>query len=210
MLEIFNKQIDKKNDLEFFDPNKTITFKKKEDLYNLELNGVQLRKIEQIPNWEEKKDVLLDNENEFKLGPDETHFRMSAGIIVVEPDNRVWIYEPKNHFGGYEHTFPKGRLDKSLTPQQSAQKETLEETGLLVEINDFLGDYKKTVTKTRYYIGRRIAGDPSMADSYSSPGATEEVENVKLVPATQLKQFLNKNIDQQIADDLLERLNINE
>jgi len=194
---------------ELLDSDKSITFQKGEAGSAKELNGVRLDKVEEMPRWDEIEDVPLANETGFELGPDESHLRQSAGIIVVEPDNRVWIYEPKNHFGGYEHTFPKGRLNRGLTPQQSALKETLEETGLLVEITDWLGDYAKSVTKTRYYIGKRIAGDPGMADSYSGEGATEEVENVKLVPVKKLKEFLNKHVDQRIAEDLLKKLNFN-
>ena len=56
-----------------------------------------------------------------------------------------------------------------------ARKATLEEIGFLVELSGILGDCAKTTTKTRYYIGRRIGGDPGMADGYRASGAIEEV-----------------------------------
>jgi hypothetical protein len=45
--------------------------------------------------------------------------KTSTGVVMVE-DGKVWVYGPKNHFGGYELAFPKGKLELQLTPQQNA------------------------------------------------------------------------------------------
>ena len=34
-----------------------------------------------------------------------------AGVILLEPDGRVWAVSPKNEYGGYRNTFRKGQLD---------------------------------------------------------------------------------------------------
>lgn len=191
---------------ELADGAKTVIFEKGRSYEGLELNGVAFTPVEKMPDWQKVQDAALADEPEFALGPNEQYLRRSAGVIVLEPDGRVWIYEPKNHFGGYEHTYPKGRPEKGLTMQQAARKEVLEETGLMAEITGFLGDYAKTTTKTRYYLGRRTGGDPGRADSYRKPGEVEEVEAVKLVPLTELAEFLNMPIDQTIAEDLKRKL----
>src|SRR5262249_29130258 len=76
------------------------------------------------------------------------------------------IYEPKDHFGGYENTYPKGKLDldkngaPKLAPQKNALKELMEESGLKAEITGYLGDYKGATGSTRYYVARRTGGAP--------------------------------------------------
>ncbi|HQM30601.1 MAG TPA: NUDIX hydrolase [Syntrophales bacterium] len=122
--------------------------------------------------------------------------KTSSGVIVFEPETgKVWIYEPKGHFGGYQHTFPKGTVEKGLGLQETAIKEVWEETGLQARIVGYLGDYEKTTSITRYYIGVRTGGMPGMF--------AEETAAVKLVPQGKLKTLLNVDIDKKIADDFI-------
>ena len=58
----------------------------------------------------------------------------AAGVVIMEPDGRVWLVAPTNAFGGYRATFPKGRITDGLDFQATAIKETLEESGLKVMI----------------------------------------------------------------------------
>lgn len=123
--------------------------------------------------------------------------KVSTGIIMIEPDNRVWIHEPTNHFGGYEHAFPKGKLESGLSMQQNAVKETHEETGLHAQITGHLGDYDGDTSTTRYYIGKRIGGSPA--------DMGWESQSVKLVPMNDLHKYLNRSRDKQIATDLINK-----
>lgn len=84
----------------------------------------------------------------------------SAGVIVVEPDGRVWTFEPKGHFGGYERTLSKGRVDPGQTEQQAALRELWEETGLVGEITGDVGWYAGSTTLTHYFTARRTGGAP--------------------------------------------------
>lgn len=86
--------------------------------------------------------------------------KLAAGAIILEPDGRVWIVHPSNQFGGYQATFPKGRLDPGVSPQATAIREAFEESGLRIEILDHLGDFPRTTTHTRYYLARRAGGTP--------------------------------------------------
>ena len=122
----------------------------------------------------------------------------SAGCIIVEQDGRVWLVEPKNHFGGYEHTFPKGSQFSNLTLQQTALKETWEESGLHVNITGHLGDYEKSTSITRYYIAERTGGNPAAFGI--------ESQSVKLVPESMVPSLLNKAVDKDVFSDLVLKL----
>jgi ADP-ribose pyrophosphatase YjhB (NUDIX family) len=116
--------------------------------------------------------------------------RRASGVVMVEPDGRVWIVEPTNHFGGYRHTFPKGRAEPGLTLQQNAVKEGFEESGLVAEILGYLGDFEGTSTNTRYYLARRRAGAPWAAGW--------ESQAVRLAPADIAARLLNAARDRRV------------
>jgi 8-oxo-dGTP pyrophosphatase MutT (NUDIX family) len=124
---------------------------------------------------------------------------LAAGIVMVEPDGRVWVIEPKGHYGGYSATFPKGRLDKTLTPQESAIKEAYEESGLQAEILDYLGDFERSTTTSRYYLGKRVGGTPTAFGG--------ESQGVHLVPLDKLDVVAKHHNDAPIIQALKKKLN---
>jgi 8-oxo-dGTP pyrophosphatase MutT (NUDIX family) len=89
-------------------------------------------------------------------------------VIVQEPDGRIWTFEPKGHFGGYERTLSKGRVDEGQTEQQAALRELWEETGLLGEITGDVGWYRGTTTMTHYFTARRTGGAPWAHDGHET------------------------------------------
>ena len=86
--------------------------------------------------------------------------KLSTGVVMIE-DGKVWVYEPKNHFGGYTTAFPKGTTEPHLSHQQNAIKEVFEETGLHAKVTGFLGDFQATTGTTRLYLGQKIGGNPT-------------------------------------------------
>jgi len=107
--------------------------------------------------------------------------KAAAGAVVVEDDGRVWLVSPSNGFGGYRATFPKGRLDPGGNLQHTAVREVFEESGLLVRLDTFLLDVRRTQTYTRYYVGRRVEGSPAEMGW--------ESQAVHLVPAARLHEI---------------------
>jgi len=107
--------------------------------------------------------------------------RAAAGAVVVEDDGRVWLVSPSNGFGGYSATFPKGRLDAGGTLQHTAVREVFEESGLVVQLDAFLLDVSRTQTYTRYYVARRIGGNPAQMGW--------ESQAAHLVPAARLQEL---------------------
>jgi len=89
-------------------------------------------------------------------------FAPAAGVVIVEDDGRVWAVAPSNAFGGYDATFPKGRVDPDISLQATAIREAFEESGLRVQIVRHLIDCRRTQTVTRYYLARRLGGNPAL------------------------------------------------
>lgn len=170
--------------------SKTVVFDKNFSAEGLSLNGVPFKKTDAAPDFTKIADKAIA-EPQFVPAPGKA---TSAGVVVIEPDGRVWVYEPRKHFGGYNHTFPKGRLEKGYTMQQTALKEAFEESGLLVEIEGFFMDAVKSTTKTRYYLAKRIGGDPSQAHW--------EASAVKLATVNDLETLLNNGNDKPILAEI--------
>ena len=106
----------------------------------------------------------------------------AAGVVIEETDGRVWLVAPSNAFGGYQATFPKGRIDGHASRQASAIREAYEEAGLQVRITGFFADSNRSQSYTRYYRAQRTGGNPVLMGW--------ESQAVHLVPKAALKDFL--------------------
>ena len=125
------------------------------------------------PGWEAVAGAARVDEPAFKAP---TGLLPAAGVVILEPDGRVWVVCPTNQFGGHAVTFPKGRPDgKSL--QATALCEAYEESGLQVRLIRHLVDVRRTQTFTRYYLAERVGGTPAAMGW--------ESQSVVLVPRTQ-------------------------
>lgn len=160
----------------------------------LSLNGVPFRRWKDHPRtaegWDYVGGVNDDlEEPAFKLPAGK---KAAAGVIIEEPDGRVWLIAPTNQFGGYVASFPKGTAEQGLSLQANAIKECFEETGLQVEITGFVGDFERTTSKARMYRARRVGGTP-VAMGW-------ETQAVHLVPRGLLYDHLNMWSDHGIAE----------
>jgi len=117
-------------------------------------------------------------------------FAPAAGVVIVEDDGRVWAVAPSNRFGGYDATFPKGRVDPDISLQATAIREAFEESGLRVQIVRHLIDCRRTQTLTRYYLARRLGGNPALMGW--------ESQAVHLVPMALLETVLGNPNDAAI------------
>ena len=162
------------------------------------INGVVLEPWNDPPTSPEGWAALAREskvaEPEFKV-PD--GLEPAAGAVIVEPDGRVWMVCPTNQFGGYEVTFPKGRLDgKSL--QAAALVEAFEESGLKVRLVRHLVDVPRSQTYTRYYLAERVGGSPA--------DMGWESQCVMLVPMASLKNLSLQVPDQAVQVKLAKML----
>ncbi|MFA7264891.1 MAG: NUDIX domain-containing protein [Candidatus Nanopelagicales bacterium] len=156
---------------------------------------------QKMPDFTAKPDVAIPGEPAL---PD-TEGRMATGIALIEPDGYIWIYEPKDHYAGYEHTFPKGGIEANLSPQQNAHKELWEETGLEGDITGYLGDFKRSGGgKVRMYVGKRTGGQPLPDDASPYEPGGSETASVKKVSVEEAESLLNVNRDKRILKDIKE------
>ena len=116
---------------------------------------------------------------------------VGAGVVIEEPDGRVWLTAPTNGFGGYNATFPKGTAEPGLSLQANAIKEAFEETGLQVRITGIVGDFERTTSIARMYTARRVGGDPTKMGW--------ETQAVQLVPKEKLLEAMNMPSDKEIV-----------
>ena len=140
---------------------------------------------------------------DFKLIPDvnikEPDARVSAsGVILLEPDGRIWIRKVANDYGGYIYSFAKGRVDRGYTVQQNAIKETFEELGLVSKIKSWLTDVQGDTSVTRFYLGERIGGHPSFFGQQD----IVETEFIVLTDKANAMRLLNKDRDKQVLSML--------
>jgi len=158
------------------------------------LNGVSFTKWRDHPTTTEGWDYLdlvndeLD-EPPFKPQPGKS---IGAGVVIREPDGRVWVTHPTNKFGGYSGTLPKGTADPELSLQANAIREAWEETGLKVRIVGFVGDFNRTTSVARMYLAERVGGTPSEMGW--------ESQGLSLVPPSHLYDHLNGWSDHPIAE----------
>lgn len=180
------------------DPNKTATFTPGGQTPD-RLNGVEMKSWAAPTTTEGWKKVSGTNpaldDIPFDAHPTK---KTGAGVLVVEPDGRVWLTRPTNSFGGYVNTFPKGTAEKELSLQQNAIKEAFEETGLRVKITGVLGDYERDTSVARMFIARRVGGTPK--------DMGWESQAVRLATLKDAMELLNKPHDKGIMQDLSDEL----
>jgi 8-oxo-dGTP pyrophosphatase MutT (NUDIX family) len=85
------------------------------------------------------------------------------GGVVMDGSGRILLREPSNHFDGYVWTFSKGRPSGGETPEQTAVRETREETGVVAEIvAEIPGTFVGGTTDNLYFLMRPTgeAGEP--------------------------------------------------
>ena len=145
---------------------------------------------EAIPSdWESLAATMPVSEPAYPTGK-----TLSAGAIVFEPDGRIWLVSPSNGFGGYQFTFPKGKRDGAESLKALALKEVWEESGLIIRLTGFLGDFERTTSTCRLYLAERISGNPAEMGW--------ETQAVHLVPKALLASVLHHPTDLAVLDTL--------
>lgn len=121
--------------------------------------------------------------------------KAAAGVAVLEADGRVWLVAPSNAYGGYPVTLPKGTQNPGTSLQATALREAFEEAGLAVVLTGHLVDVLRSASLTRYYVARRICGNPKDMGWKS--------QAVLLAPKAALPGLLTHKNDQTILHALM-------
>ncbi|SAK84306.1 NUDIX domain protein [Caballeronia hypogeia] len=152
------------------------------------INGTSTRSESDVPLASEQPETLCEPAFEVPSG-----YKGAAGVVVREPDGRVWLVAPTNRFGNYDATFPKGTMHEK-SAQATALIEAFEESGLRVRLIAHLVDVKRSQSCTRYYLAERVAGNPA--------DMGWESQAVILVPAAKLGDVLNSAYDKPVIEAL--------
>ncbi len=79
------------------------------------------------------------------------------GGVLLTRTGQILLREPAKHYDGYVWTFAKGRPDPGDTPEQTALREVLEETGYQAEIVDVLpGLFHGGASTNAYFVMRHL------------------------------------------------------
>src|SRR5437660_1590222 len=80
---------------------------------------------------------------------------MAYGGVVIDSEGLVLLREPANHYDDYVWTFSKGRPVEGELPEETALRETLEETGVIAEVVARIpGSFKGGTTDNAYFLMR--------------------------------------------------------
>jgi 8-oxo-dGTP pyrophosphatase MutT (NUDIX family) len=79
--------------------------------------------------------------------------KKAYGGIVIDPSGQVLLREPTRHYKGDVWTFPKGKPESGESPEQTAVREVLEETGYRAEIIAKIpGSFDGSRTSNEYFL----------------------------------------------------------
>ena len=96
---------------------------------------------------------------------------ISFGGVLFDGQGRVLIRKPTGEFDGYVWSFPKGRMEKGNTPEETALREVREETGYEAEIiGKVPGTFAGGTGSNEYFLMSPL-GKPVPPD----PAETEEI-----------------------------------
>lgn len=158
------------------------------------VNGVLLTHEKGTPDFKAQTNPNIKEPPLPKLQPGQ---HMAAGLLVMEPNGKdVWVVTPENYYGGYRNTFPKGTMDKGESAQETAVRETYEESGILGKVRSFVGDVQRSTSVTRYYLAERVGGHPADAGPEThtvklmdihDPATIERLHNIQDKPTADHK-----------------------
>ena len=72
-----------------------------------------------------------------------------TGVVIHDPDGRVYVRKVRGRFGGYDWSFAKGRVEPGVSLEENALRELGEEMGLEARIVGVLGDRATSTGRKR-------------------------------------------------------------
>ena len=108
------------------------------------------------------------------------------GGVLINSRGEVLLREPAGHFGGYVWTFAKGKPEPSETPEETALREVLEETGQGARIVALIPQVFAGTTSSSVYFLMEPVGDPAQFE--------EETASVRWVSEQEARRLISKTV----------------
>ena len=150
--------------------------------------------------WETLYKLQDSDEIESDDSPNTSQEKQSYGGILINKNGEILLRKPTGEFDGYVWTFPKGKNEPGMTPEETALEEVLQETGYRASIiSKIPGKFKGGTGVTEYYLMKH-SGKPESFD----PKETESIkwvsreEAFKLISLT--KNEKGKKRDLQVLE----------
>jgi len=123
----------------------------------------------------------------------------SCGCIVIDGDKVLLIQQSKGHWG-----FPKGHVEDGETEEQTAIRETKEETNIDVEVDtqrrfedEYLTD-KGTIKQVVFFLAKKIGGKEEMqAEEIKTIQWFTFEEALKTITYNNTKKILKMAIEEE-------------
>jgi len=127
----------------------------------------------------------------------------SAGGVVIRENAGSWEVAVIRPHGRALWALPKGHVDPGETPEQTATREVLEETGLTASLMTSLGEIRyvyqfrgqRIFKRVHFFLFRYEAGELGVLP----PGPRLEVDETRWVPLAQLVPMLGYKGEKSIA-----------
>ncbi len=105
---------------------------------------------------------------------------IGVGVFICIFDHRGHVLCVRRNYGRRDWTTPGGKLEAGETPQDAAKRETLEETGFVVDIHNCVGIYFNPSTNDLVLslIGRIVSEIPWVANGEIAERAFFATDNL--------------------------------
>jgi ADP-ribose pyrophosphatase YjhB (NUDIX family) len=137
---------------------------------------------------------------------------VGVGAIIIEQDRVLLVKRGHPPLAG-EWSIPGGVLEIGETIRQAAARETLEETGLTVEVEELLGVYDRVLRdpdeRTRYHYVlidfrcRRLTGEPRPAGDADEARWFTRAELAELALAADTAEVIKLGFEKSRGDSHL-------
>jgi 8-oxo-dGTP pyrophosphatase MutT (NUDIX family) len=146
-----------------------------------------------------------------KLTRPGSQVEVSAGGLVMSAENPelVALISHRNRGGKADWVIPKGHVERGEDLAQTAVREVAEETGILAEVVEKLGEITYTfkigpqrIKKTvHHYLLRQVGGE--LSGEHDPAG---EVLDAQWFPLSEVENVLAHENERRVAQQALERL----
>jgi 8-oxo-dGTP pyrophosphatase MutT (NUDIX family) len=130
----------------------------------------------------------------------------SAGGVVVRGDQVIVVIPVRRDASGNRVlALPKGHPDGSETPEQAATREVREETGVIAELIDPLGEVAYTYERRGRRITKRVAFFLFAYRSGDVADHDHEIEDARWIPLARAVEQLTYEGEREMAARALSR-----